>query len=117
MSKICKACEIRGKTWNGADPVCAFQGGSFSEENWMCATMALLRRKVEESAFWHDDYSTALISLNDNPRILLIHWHKSRGRTDVASMICGAEKGAMTEEEAIEYIKDGQVLQISAVRP
>ena len=113
MSKICKACESRGKTWKGGDPKCAFPDGVFTEENWMCATMNLLREKVEDSAFAHDDHSTALVALYDNPRILLLHWYKSRGCTDVASLICGTEKDALTEAEALEYIRDGKALSIS----
>jgi hypothetical protein len=113
MAKICAACETRGKTWSGGDPQCAFPDGVLTEANWMCATMALLRRKVEDSAFWHDDHSTALIALHDNPRILLLHWYKSRGCTDVAKMICGTENDPMTEVEALEYVKDGEVLAIS----
>lgn len=114
MSKICAACETRGKTWNGGDPQCAFPDGVFTEANWRCATMSLLRRKVEEAAFEHEDHSTAMITLDDNPRILLLHWYKSRGCTDVASMICGTEKDAMTEAEALEYAKDGKVLSITS---
>lgn len=116
MLKICKACETRGKTWSGEDPRCAFSDGAFSGDNWMCATMNILRGKVGESAFWHDDHNTAAIILRDNPRVLLLHWYKSRGCTDVASLLCGDEKDILTEDEALEYIKDGQVLQISAVK-
>lgn len=108
----CKACKARGKTWNGGDPKCAFPEGVFTEENWMCATMSLLRSKVEDSAFAHDDHNTALIALDDNPRILLLNWYKSRGCTDVAVMVCGTEKDPLTEVDALEYAASGKVLRI-----
>lgn len=113
MSGICKACETRGKTWRGGDPKCAFTEGFFTEENWMCATMNLLRDKVADFAFWHDDHNTAMVVLDDNPRVLVLNWYKSRGCTDVASMICGTEKEPLTEEGALEYLNNGMVLRVS----
>jgi hypothetical protein len=44
----CKLCNERGKTWNGDDPVCAFENGVFSNDNWNCATMNKLRNISEE---------------------------------------------------------------------
>jgi hypothetical protein len=51
-------CKQRGKTWEGADPQCAFENGIFSSENWNCATadealsklMLVRSGKVIESA-------------------------------------------------------------------
>ena len=30
----CTACQNRGKTWQGGDPVCAFPNGVFDSSNW-----------------------------------------------------------------------------------
>lgn len=38
----CKACEKRGKTWEGDDPRCAFEDREF-DDNWKCATVGLIR--------------------------------------------------------------------------
>ena len=109
----CKRCEQRGKTWKGDDPRCAFESGEYSPDNWMCATMGALRAKVESSSFWHDDHNTAIIALNDNPRLLILNWYKDRGRTDFAKIVCGNENDALTEDLAEEYINDGHPIAIN----
>jgi hypothetical protein len=106
-------CDERGKTWEGGDPKCAFPDGKFDVANWNCATMAALRAKVEDDAFWHDDHSTAMIMIPDDPRILVLNWYKSRGRTGFAFPVCDYEREDLTLERAEDYIRDGIVLKIS----
>ena len=44
----CTACLLRGKTWKGSDPACAFDhAGLFQTDNWNCATMNNLRTLAE----------------------------------------------------------------------
>ena len=108
MSEMCPRCQSRGKTWQGADPKCAFPGGVFSTDNWNCATMGALRELVAgEGDFGpgkagvlcrHDDSAAGLIPFEtannglpsgrglDNGFIALA-WYKQRGRTDAAVVI------------------------------
>lgn len=91
----CKECEIRGKTWKGDNPKCAFdEKGMFkrnsdgSLDNWNCATLGKLRRFVREELSGTSD-NAHLFNENENSATLIdfqggycfMQWYKSRGRT------------------------------------
>lgn len=92
---ICKACETRGKTWQGDDPRCAFETGSFGD-NWKCATVSLIRsvcyegQKLQHGVDYQycedQKYATVKVShiedLPEGPLALWVSWYKNRGATD-----------------------------------
>lgn len=95
---MCPRCKVRGKTWNGGDPVCAFDdAGRFLLENWMCATMNALREAVEEheddqppydkpepAGMWScrvDARSASCGVILYDDGYIVMSWYKSRGRT------------------------------------
>ena len=44
MSEPCKECQERGKTWEGANPVCSFPDeGQFDSKGWNCALAGQIR--------------------------------------------------------------------------
>jgi hypothetical protein len=112
----CKACLVRGKTWNGGDPGCAFDG-EFSD-NWNCATLNAVRDICYEGQNpmphgvdyqYCDDQKYATIKIDhiecDGERIgeaLWVCWYKSRGRTDAVWVLDSYEAPRRpTEEELI----------------
>lgn len=91
----CQACQQRGKTWQGEDPRCAFEGGAFSADNWSCATAGLIRDLCYEGktlphgvAYQYcGDQKYATIKTEHVDGIsgalaLWVTWYKSRGTTD-----------------------------------
>jgi len=111
----CKMCIERGKTWNGDDPKCAFDGEF--KDNWNCATLSAIRdlydeRNKENHEYiefqYCDDqkYMTIKIDhlLND-ALALWVTWYKSRGRTEAMWLL--SEYGAPrlpTEKELVAII-------------
>ena len=89
---MCMACEKRGKTWNGGDPMCGFPNDSaFDTGNWNCATLNILRGIAEELGQIQcmEDTSIAIIPISDDDRDgwIVLSWYKSRGRTSTARFI------------------------------
>lgn len=88
----CSACKDRPKFWKGSDPKCAFAHGAWSEDNWNCATVGLVRRLFDDEhdgivQHWANDQYTAMIctqgvGIVDRPLSLWVTWYKSRGRTE-----------------------------------
>lgn len=102
----CQMCRERGKTWEGADPQCAFEGGKFSRENWNCATANAIRDICEPfntlvtdgvTHTYCDDQHYGTIRVYDlfdgdsveyqqadgpMPLALWVTWYKNRGRTE-----------------------------------
>lgn len=87
----CKKCIERGKTWEGSNPICAFD----REDNWNCATIGLLRDLVDEGSNlpvgvdyqYCEDMKYATIKVDhiddlDGALALWVCWYKQRGRTD-----------------------------------
>lgn len=129
MSKnICAACSVRGKTWKGDDPRCAFDSPdkTFSKDNWNCATLNELRRlfclladkdsdAIVSNCF--EDRTTAYMfvaklfeeSAPDRILSLWTTWYKDRGHTDRILLL--SAHGALrspTEQELIiiiDYLK------------
>lgn len=100
----CERCKKRGKTWNGGDPVCAFEGGMFSDENWNCATMNELRALVEDRAVWNEDNNAAILPLKYEPYFLFMGWYKSRGRTDYVGVFDGSRMSDLRLKDAEEIL-------------
>lgn len=113
---MCKACEDRGKNWDGDDPRCAFnENGTFIIDeygygkNWNCATLNKLRDYMHKNRF---------ISFTENQRIgyirydgmhLVLGWYKNRGRTEefvVFSRIGGLSDLEICEEIIKEELDD-----------
>lgn len=121
----CKMCRERGKTWQGSDPVCAFDGKF--EDNWMCATALAVRdllRCWEEKDLpegikrqYADDQTYATILVHEIDGVgeeeeygfwcLWVTWYKDRGRTG-AMWLLGDEDSAPprrpTEAELLAII-------------
>lgn len=85
---MCMACDLRGKTWQGSDPVCGFTNGSFNPENWNCATLNTLRHiaALLDTVQSMEDTSLATIPTkgDDHDGWIVLSWYKSRGRTSSA---------------------------------
>jgi hypothetical protein len=109
----CKLCNERGKTWNGDDPVCAFENGVFSNDNWNCATMNKLRNISEEldKSMRHDmscgsigyvpmdnDYTTD--DFDTFGGYIVMTWYKERGRTGNAVFMTDSETSPLTIKHA-----------------
>lgn len=99
----CKLCTERGKTWQGDDPECAFETGTFSAKNWNCATMGKLRNLCEDSTVWNEDQNAALLCGEDCDHVVL-SWYKRRGRTEGAYMLNDGIATPLTLEEAEKVI-------------
>ncbi len=105
---ICKACQARGKTWQGDDPKCAFESGAFSSDNWNCATMGKLRSILEYDAEWYEDMHIVTARVLDDGKAnigwIVLSWYKSRGRTGQALFIDDEDSHPLTIEEAEHFI-------------
>lgn len=91
----CKACQERGKTWNGSDPVCYFDNDR--GDNWRCATVNAIRDICYEGQNlphgvdyqYCDDQKYATLKCDDIEfsdgawwLCLWVSWYKNRGGTD-----------------------------------
>ncbi len=86
---MCKACELRGKTWSGSDPICGFETSNyFDADNWNCATLNRLRDIAERRGTISiiEDTSLAVLPImaEDLDGWIVLSWYKSRGRTSSA---------------------------------
>lgn len=88
----CKYCTSRGKTWNGSDPKCAFEELRFSENNWNCAAMNVLRDLAEEQGYSRriNDESIGVVPLECGYIVMV--WYKDRGCTGNAIYIVDGEE-------------------------
>ena len=100
---MCKECFVRGKNWNGSDPICAFdeKGKLTGKHNFSCATLINLREAIWDvsddfPSFYFtgdindfditiayrrsEDSHRAMIIFDGTP--LFISWYKSRGSTE-----------------------------------
>lgn len=118
---VCRLCKERGKTWEGSDPVCAFESGVFSPDNWACATMGKLRRLSEELG--HSDRdddscgSIGYVPLSDNYApdtyegfggYIVMMWYKERGRVGNAVFMTDEGTEPLTLEQAEIAIKTAE---------
>lgn len=93
----CIHCIEKEKTWSKwNDPIeCAFESGVFSENNWNCWTMDILRDMAQKNEVYNDDMYAWLIAYefidyeksNEYWEVSLIwylylEWYKQRGKTD-----------------------------------
>lgn len=117
----CRLCKERGKTWEGSDPVCAFENGVFSPKNWNCATMSKLRRLSEGlgNSDRDDDScgSIGYVPLSDNYApatyegyggYIVMMWYKERGRVGNALFITDEGAEPLTIEHAEIAIKTAE---------
>lgn len=117
----CRLCKERGKTWEGSDPVCAFENGVFSPKNWNCATMSKLRRLSEGlgNSDRDDDScgSIGYVPLSDNYApatyegyggYIVMMWYKERGRVDNALFMTDEGAEPLTIEHAEIAIKTAE---------
>ena len=114
----CKLCTERGKTWNGDDPKCAFDG-AFAD-NWNCATLNALRDICYEGQnpmpgvdyqYCEDQkYATVKIDGIEDRRgcriglALWVSWYKSRGKTDAVWVLSDDAPPRIPTEEELEAI-------------
>ena len=85
---MCKACEKRGKTWEGDDPRCGFdKDGVFTTDNWNCATLNELRHLHNKNVAYHNDCSLVSIPIEDG--WIVLSWYKTHGCTQVGHFITG----------------------------
>ncbi|QPI23260.1 hypothetical protein ICC24_07880 [Bacillus licheniformis] len=109
----CRLCKERGKSWEGSDPVCAFENGVFSPKNWNCATMSKLRRLSEGlgNSDRDDDScgSIGYVPLSDNYApatyegyggYIVMMWYKERGRVGHALFMTDEGAEPLTLEHA-----------------
>ncbi|MBS2764183.1 hypothetical protein [Bacillus licheniformis] len=117
----CRLCKERGKTWEGDDPVCAFEKGVFSPENWNCATMSKLRRLSEGlgNSDRDDDScgSIGYVPLSDNYApatyegyggYIVMMWYKERGRVGHALFMTDEGAEPLTLQHAEIAIKTAE---------
>ncbi|OJT65465.1 hypothetical protein EII15_18130 [Bacillus licheniformis] len=117
----CRLCKERGKTWEGSDPVCAFENGVFSPKNWNCATMSKLRRLSEGlgNSDRDDDScgSIGYVPLSDNYApatyegyggYIVMMWYKERGRVGHALFMTDEGAEPLTLEHAEIAIRTGE---------
>lgn len=87
---VCKYCEERGKTWEGEDPICAFNDdGLFNKENWNCALLNELRELVEflEIETYNKYSEDRIASIPNEDGFLILSWYKQRGKVDIIAYI------------------------------
>lgn len=112
----CAACNARGKTWPGDDPVCGFsgEGKTFVVKNWNCATISELRNVLHEPnyKFCHTrfivDQWISIVELHscdplkyDPGSTLWLTWYKSRGRLESAWILDSENNPRRPTEEDI----------------
>lgn len=88
---MCKACDKRGKTWEGDDPVCGFSNNTFDPSNWNCASLNYLRLVAEElhviDSMEDTHIATIPVKIDDYLGWIVLSWYKSRGKTSSARFI------------------------------
>lgn len=94
MTYQCPMCVARGKNWTGTDPKCAFLAdGTFTADNWACASMLWLRENAQFTNRNEDDCSLSVTSvrsydsndsMSDGHGFAVCSYYKSRGCTPVA---------------------------------
>ena len=109
----CKECVKRGKTWEGSNPKCAFGEKVFTSNNWNCATMNLLRDKVEEFFTYRNDMRSASIGIINIPEsekediqqgYLIMTWYKERGQTGQAYIMWDENEPQILTLKTAEFI-------------
>lgn len=88
----CDACRLRGKTWPGDNPRCAFDAaGKFTKDNWNCATLNVLRTFALSRGLAHrrgDSGFASIPVLDESGTVIVLTWYKSRGCTTDAMIAC-----------------------------
>lgn len=75
----------------GSPRNCAFKTGSFTPDNWNCATMHHLRVLADDESksvqTWHNDQTATLTPVGNCGEFLVLGWYKRRGRTEQAFIL------------------------------
>lgn len=119
---MCTMCKHRGKTWEGSDPICAFDDKGFltGKHNWNCVTLCDLRVAIldisngDSNYHFHENFNGYDIDIDyhwceDQHYVMIIvdgtalyiSWYKSRGSTEYVH-IHNLDDG--TEEDFITNI-------------
>lgn len=107
-----------------SDPIrCAFEkDGVFNTDNWCCETMRKLRDQVRDTAIWSMDHNIGIITINEDDlgggefwSHLVLHWYKTRGRTDQA-ILFGGESRPLTLKVAKLIIENLEIINLSKFR-
>jgi hypothetical protein len=91
MKFQCSACLARGKDWQGSDPQCGFlDDGSFTPNNWACATLLALRELGAVSVHPEREESVGVHHVEEGSIVLC--WYKRRGACHVALLVTSDEE-------------------------
>lgn len=117
----CSECKKRGKTWEGADPICAFESGIFSPGNWACATLLEIRNlasRFKLVSYASDNYAVLVPILTEDIDCCedcfewaLLVWYKSRGQTMVGQVVTDISENPVRPltikdaEGALKYLR------------
>jgi hypothetical protein len=110
----CELCRITPKGWKGDDRKCAFLTGTFSGDNWQCATMSVFREEAYEVAVYCGETRVAVVPVemdDEEERVthVVLSWYKNRGATADARIVGEGERFFTLSEEIAE--KAARILQ------
>lgn len=110
----CKLCVSTPKSWKGDDRKCAFLTGTFSGDNWNCATMGVLRNEAHDIAVYCGETRVAVVPVeidDEGERVthIVLSWYKNRGATTDARIVGEGERFFTLSEEIAE--KAAEILQ------
>jgi hypothetical protein len=97
---------VRGISWKGDAPRCAFETGAFSADNYLCATALAIRDLVLTgneptagvAAAWSGDQKAMLVPIDldeEHGHFLLVSSYKHRGATDVLALVGDGDLGVV----------------------
>jgi len=105
----CKMCIERGQTWNGSVPHCGFDAGTFSRENWNCATINALRDIAGNTKQYDEDQYYAFVRCAEFGDFLYLSWYKNRGRTEHMWIVTYDEAPRLpTEQDCLKAIEQNK---------
>ncbi len=109
-------CKVRGKTWTGSDPICAFDGAF--DDNWNCATLNEIRDIVAADVDgsycrYCDDQFWAVLAIDEvrAPEdqwigyTLWMTWYKNRGHTELMYVLGPEKPRPPTQAECLAIIR------------
>lgn len=105
--QACPRCVQRGQTWSGDDPKCAFSSGTFSPDNWNCATANALRDEADSEEHpprWSEDQYGALVPWEG--RFIVLSWYKHRGRTEGCWLMNSDRLEPLSLEDAEHFLRE-----------
>lgn len=112
----CHRCVARGTMKNTATPKCAFESGTFSGNNFLCATSTALRDLLSTgfevtagvAASYVDDTTFVSVPIDiesiEGAAFMIMSWYKRRGCTDVIAIVYEGVVAPITLAQAEEAI-------------